>query len=68
MTDDVPFVAIGEGEEAPWANLDLSCPDCGGNPLPLEDSNPPGLSFIHCPMCDGTWLRGKPNFKRMFQR
>lgn len=66
--DEIPYVAIGKGEDAPWvtANLDLSCPDCGGDELPLRDSEPPGLTFIKCEGCGGTWLRGRPRFEEMF--
>jgi hypothetical protein len=53
------MLAIGNGEDVPWKDLDNSCPDCGGNELPLETSKGDlKLTFIHCPMCDGMWLRG----------
>lgn len=68
MADDVPYVAIGAGEDAPWVrdNLDLACPDCGGAELPLRDSDPPGLTFIKCEGCGGLWLRGRPRFEEIF--
>lgn len=61
MVDDdiIPFVAIGAGEPAPWADLPLSCPNCGGDDLPLRESTPPGLHYITCPQCNGMWLRGE---------
>lgn len=61
---DLPYVAIGAGERAPWADLDLNCPVCGEGPLELQESNPPGLTFIK--HCGKTWLRGQPDFDRIF--
>ena len=58
--EGVPFVAIGAGERAPWADLPLTCPTCGEGPLPLQESVGGGslvLSFIK--HCEGTWLRGE---------
>lgn len=52
----VPFVAIGAGEPAPWSDLPLTCPTCGEGPLPLLDTDPPGLSYIK--HCGGVWMRG----------
>lgn len=68
MADEIPFVAVGKGEDAPWvkANLALSCPKCGGDELPLRDSEPPGLTFIKCERCEGVWLRGRPRFEEIF--
>jgi hypothetical protein len=63
MAEIPPHVAIGEGERAPWADLDLTCPRCGGE-CELKDSDPPGLPFISC--CGQSWLRGQPDFKRLF--
>lgn len=54
--EPVPYVAIGTGERAPWEGLSLNCPDCGEGPLPLEDSDPPLLSFIS--HCGKSWVRG----------
>ncbi|MFB9378573.1 hypothetical protein ACFFVI_16545 [Kineococcus gynurae] len=53
---EVPFVAIGAGERAPWADLDLNCPRCGEGPLPLHDSKNGLLSFIY--HCGQSWARG----------
>lgn len=62
---EVPFVAVGVGEEAPWAHESLNCPDCGDGPLELQDSDPPGLSYIS--HCSKSWLRGPPDFDRIFR-
>jgi hypothetical protein len=62
--DEVPFVAIGAGERAPWADEPLTCPKCGAGPLPLLNSDPPGLTFIT--HCGESWLRGQPDFGAMF--
>ena len=62
----VTFVAVGTGERAPWADRDLCCPACGAGPLELRDSNPPGLTFIS--HCGESWLRGQPDFDRIFGR
>lgn len=60
------YVAIGAGEKAPWEDISHSCPECGCGPLPLRDSDPPGLTFIKCPEGCGIWLRGKPRFDEIF--
>lgn len=57
------MVGIAAGDRAPWADLPLSCPTCGGDPLPLVDGP---LPFIHCDGCHGTWLRGNPNLNLLF--
>jgi len=62
--DDVPFVAVGEGERAPWADEPLTCPECGAGPLELKDSDPPGLTYIS--HCGKSWLRGQPDFGATF--
>lgn len=49
------FVAVGDGEAPPWGD-DRTCPTCGEPDLPLQDSTPPGLSFIS--HCGGAWARG----------
>lgn len=60
--EGVPFVAIGAGERAPWADDPLTCPKCGEGPLPLQDSissnpmSPVVLRFIT--HCGQSWLRG----------
>ena len=61
--DEVPFVAVANGERAPWADEPLTCPECG-EPCELKDSNPPGLTFISC--CGKQWLRGTPNLDALF--
>ena len=58
-----PYVAIGTGERAPWANEPLTCPTCGKKDLPLLESVPPGLSFIN--HCGQSWLRGDINFEQL---
>jgi DNA-directed RNA polymerase subunit RPC12/RpoP len=68
MSDEIPFVAVGAGERAPWADAGLACPKCGGPELELRDSDPPGLTYIKCERCGGSWLRGQPNFKSLFGR
>lgn len=55
-----PMVVLTPGEPAPWADLSLNCPICGEGPLPLRDSDPPGLTYIS--HCGQSWLRGQPNF------
>ncbi len=54
--NDVPFVAIANGEAAPWEHLPNDCPICGEKNLPLQQSEPPLLQFIS--HCGGTWVRG----------
>lgn len=44
--DDIPYVAVGAGQRAPWADEPLTCPECGASPPPLLDSDPPGLRYI----------------------
>ena len=54
--DEIPFVAIGAGEDPPWIELDNSCPICGEPNLPLLDSEPPLLTYIK--HCGQAWVRG----------
>ena len=60
----VPFVAIGAGEEAPWAGLDLNCPTCGTGPLELQEGDPVfkdtphSLVLRYISHCGQTWMRG----------
>ncbi len=56
MTEDEPFVVVGNGEAPPWGD-DRTCPICGEPDLPLEDSVPPMLHFIS--HCGKSWLRGR---------
>lgn len=61
--EDIPYVAIGAGEPAPWAHLDLNCPSCGEGPLPLQrsrhvDAERSGIVLHFITHCGGTWLRG----------
>jgi len=51
---DDPYVAIGAGERAPWADLNLLCPTCGEGPLPLYRAE----RFMYINHCNGVWLRG----------
>lgn len=57
---DIPFVAIGNGEKAPWADLPLTCPECGAGPLELESTtSDTGLITLHyIQHCNEAWLRG----------
>jgi hypothetical protein len=65
MQSEPPFVAIGAGERAPWADQPLTCPTCGAGPLDLRDSDPPGLTFIS--HCGRSWLRGQPDLQRLMK-
>lgn len=56
----VPFVAIGAGGRAPWADEPLNCPTCGTGPLPLkasEGTSPIVLRYIT--HCGQSWMRGE---------
>jgi hypothetical protein len=53
--EHVPFVVVGNGEQPPWGD-DRSCPICGVEDLPLQDSIPPRLTFIS--HCGHSWVRG----------
>lgn len=64
-SNEPPFVAIGNGEDPPWIDLPLTCPECGAGPLPLRDSEPPGLTFIS--HCDKSWLRGPIRVGELFK-
>ena len=58
---EVPFVSVGARERAPWADLPLTCPECGAGPLELQQSTGSQivLSYIH--HCGKSWLRGGLN-------
>jgi hypothetical protein len=64
--ETIPFTVIGAGERASFADLPLTCPECGAGPLELLDSEPPGLTYIK--HCGKSWLRGQPDFDRIFRR
>lgn len=64
--EGVPFVMIGAGERAPWADEPLTCPECGQENLPLKDSDPPGLQFIS--HCGKSWARGNVDFDALTGR
>lgn len=55
MDDGTPYVVVDDAENPPWGN-DRTCPVCGEKDLPLEDSDPPMLTFIK--HCGKSWVRG----------
>lgn len=63
---DTPISKTNEQGEFPWEKLTHNCPKCGCKDLPLLDSKPPGLTYIKCPEGCGTWLRGKPDYTKIF--
>lgn len=52
----ISYVAVGHGEDPPWIDLPNTCPVCGQENLPLQQSNPPMLQFIS--HCGKSWMRG----------
>ena len=55
----IPFVAIGAGERAPWADESLTCPVCGAGPLSLQESTGTGsIKLRYITHCGKSWMRG----------
>ncbi len=63
IAGEVPYVAVGASERAPWADLPLHCPTCGEGPLVLQESTGSGMSgtgivLRYISHCGRSWLRG----------
>ena len=57
MNAELPFVAIGKGESAPWEDLPLTCPACG-DLCQLQYTDPGPLVLGYIQHCGEVWLRG----------